>query len=223
MENAAAVVVQEEDTLATGDNSDQTRTEPQDAAHEENNDSAALDESTLDAASAACSPQTSEARAADELSAALVEAFAVGGEGLMLKSLTATYEPSRRSDHWVKLKRDYCEGLHDTLDLVVIGAWYGQGRKVKWYSPFLLAVWDPRSERLQSMCRCMSGFSDAFYQAATERLGKTVIPGPKPYYETDEAPSVWFEPREVWEIRGADLTLSPVRTGVGLQKEGVIF
>ncbi len=37
-----------------------------------------------------------------------------------------------------------------------------------------------------------------------------MIPGPKSYYRTDEVPDVWFEPGEVWEIRGADLTLSPV-------------
>lgn len=59
--------------------------------------------------------------------------------------------------------RDYCEGLRDSLDLVVIGAWYGQGRKTKWYSPFLLAAYNPETEELQSVCRCMSGYTDAFY------------------------------------------------------------
>ncbi|KXZ42596.1 hypothetical protein GPECTOR_132g608 [Gonium pectorale] len=108
------------------------------------------------------------------------------------------------------IKRDYCEGLRDSVDVVPIGAWYGQGRKVKWFSPFLLAVYDPVSETFQSLCRCMSGFSDEFYTAARERLGAQIIPGPKPYYDTGERPSVWFEPTEVWELRGADLTLSPV-------------
>ncbi|KFM27440.1 DNA ligase 1 [Auxenochlorella protothecoides] len=153
---------------------------------------------------------TAEEEHAAALQAALLEAFAQGGEGLMLKSLGAGYEPSKRADHWIKLKRDYCEGLHDTLDLVVIGAWHGSGRKVGWCSPFLMAVWDPDTEQLQSLCRCMSGFSDAFYREATERLKATEIPGPKAYYDTSESPDMWFEPREVWEIRGADLSLSPV-------------
>ncbi|GFH06321.1 DNA ligase [Haematococcus lacustris] len=51
----------------------------------------------------------------------------------MLKRLDgpgSSYQPSKRSDSWVKLKADYCEGLRDTLDLVVIGAWHGSGRKV---------------------------------------------------------------------------------------------
>lgn len=52
--------------------------------------------------------------------------------GLMLKRLDAGsgYEPSRRSEAWTKLKRDYCEGLRDSVDVVPIGAWHGQGRKV---------------------------------------------------------------------------------------------
>lgn len=45
---------------------------------------------------------------------------------------------------------------------------------------------------------------------ATARLKDRQLPGPKPYYTTGERPDLWFEPSEVWEIRGADLTISPV-------------
>eukprot|EP00882_Tetradesmus_deserticola_P026421 GHRQ01029152.1.p2 GENE.GHRQ01029152.1~~GHRQ01029152.1.p2 ORF type:complete len:139 (+),score=25.22 GHRQ01029152.1:702-1118(+) len=69
--------------------------------------------------------------------------------------------------------------------------------QVKWFSPFLLAAYDPDTETFQSLCRCMSGFTDEFYAAATARLGATAIPGPKPYYDTHERPDVWFEPTEV--------------------------
>ncbi len=61
------------------------------------------------------------------------------------------------------MSRDYCEELRDSLDLVPIGAWHGNGRKVGWYSPFLLAAYDPDTEEFQSVCRCMSGYTDAFY------------------------------------------------------------
>lgn len=122
----------------------------------------------------------------------------------------SVYQPAKRGLSWVKLKKDYLEGLADSLDLVPVGAWRGNGRKVKWFSPFLLAVYDPASETFQSLCRCMSGFSDEFYAAATARLGATALPGPKPYYDTHERPDVWFEPTEVWELRGADLSISPV-------------
>ena len=44
----------------------------------------------------------------------------------------------------------------------------------------------------------------------TAQFKATSLPGKKAYYRTDESPDVWFEPTEVWEIRGADLTVSPV-------------
>ena len=81
-----------------------------------------------------------------------------GCEGVMLKPLGSPYEPGKRSDHWIKLKKDYCEGMQDSLDLVPIGAWWGNGRKAGWYSPYLLAAWDPEREEFQSVCRVMSGF-----------------------------------------------------------------
>jgi DNA ligase-1 len=145
-----------------------------------------------------------------------------GAEGLMLKRLDgagAAYAPAKRANAWVKLKKDYVEGLADSFDVVPIGAWRGQGRKTAWLSPFLLAVYDPDSGEFQSLCRCMSGFSDSFYVAATERLMETAVPNKPAYYNTGENCSVWFSPSslEVWQIRGADLTLSPVhRAAAGL-------
>ena len=146
----------------------------------------------------------------DKIHGWLLDSLAAGTEGLMLKSLDAAYQPSRRSEHWIKLKKDYCDALHDTLDLVVIGAWHGSGRKAGWYSPFLLAVYDPETEELQSLCRCMSGFTDEFYKASTARLKETIIPTKRPYYVTQESPDVWFDAKEVWEVRGAEISLSPV-------------
>lgn len=87
--------------------------------------------------------------------------------------------------------------MQEALDVVPIGAWRGSGRKAGWYSPFLLAVFDPETEELQSVCRCMSGFSDDFYKGATERFKARVLPGPRPYYRTAETPDVWFSAEEV--------------------------
>jgi DNA ligase-1 len=84
----------------------------------------------------------------------------------MLKALegpASRYAPSRasgRSDAWLKLKKDYVAGLGDSFDVVPVGAWHGSGRKAGWFSPVLLAVWSPQNQQLQSLCRCMSGFSD---------------------------------------------------------------
>lgn len=62
----------------------------------------------------------------EELGLFLNESVAAGTEGLIVKTLDSTYEPSRRSAHWLKLKKDYLEGVGDTFDVVVIGAWLGK-------------------------------------------------------------------------------------------------
>ncbi|KAH7373787.1 hypothetical protein KP509_17G075000 [Ceratopteris richardii] len=143
----------------------------------------------------------------------LEEAFSSSCEGIMVKALDedSVYAPSKRSDSWLKVKRDYVEGLHDTLDLVPIGAWHGNGRKAGWFSPFLMACYDGDREEYQSVCRVMSGFTDAFYKEMKAfYIGEHVLPRKPSYYVTLEEPDVWFTPKRVWEIRGADLTVSPV-------------
>ena len=83
------------------------------------------------------------------------------------KPLLATYEPDKRTTSWLKLKKDYVAGVGDTLDLIPIGAWHGNGRKFQWWSPILLALWDPDTGQPVAVCKCMSGTSIAFGSSGT--------------------------------------------------------
>ncbi|WVW80034.1 hypothetical protein I302_102007 [Kwoniella bestiolae CBS 10118] len=139
------------------------------------------------------------------------------GKGGKRKPLPATYEPDQRSQGWLKVKKDYLEGLGDSLDLVPVGAWWGQGRKAGWFSPILLACHNPESGALEAVCKCISGFSDQFYKDLLKRFPPEDMPEkcnkttPLGFYDTGGLrPDFWFLPCEVWEIRGADITLSPV-------------
>ncbi|KAM0754463.1 ATP-dependent DNA ligase [Meredithblackwellia eburnea MCA 4105] len=129
------------------------------------------------------------------------------------KVLPSTYEPDKRIDSWLKVKKDYMDNVGDSLDLVPIGAWHGNGRKAAWWSPILLACWDEDNETFTAVSKCMSGFTDTFYKQLHERYP----PGGERtstmcYPGVDAAglrPHIWFQPSEVWEIKAADFTLSP--------------
>ncbi|KAK4068380.1 uncharacterized protein Triagg1_7319 [Trichoderma aggressivum f. europaeum] len=141
------------------------------------------------------------------------------------KPLLATYEPDKRLDSWLKVKKDYNSSF-DTLDMVPVAGWHGQGRKAKWWSPILMAVRNEESGTLEVVCKCISGFTDTFYKANKEfydngeesgepKNTKLQKPSFIEYY--GPSPDVWFEPQEVWEMAFADITLSPVYTAaIGL-------
>ncbi|KAL3426341.1 DNA ligase [Phlyctema vagabunda] len=139
------------------------------------------------------------------------------------KPLLATYEPDKRLDSWLKVKKDY-SSTFDTLDLIPVAGWHGQGRKAQWWSPILLAVRDPETGSLEAVCKCISGFNDGFYKANKEKYapgGHHTLGGKPSYVEYDGGhPDVWFEPQEVWEMAFADITLSPVyKAAIGLVSE----
>ncbi|KAK3115781.1 ATP-dependent DNA ligase Cdc17, partial [Teratosphaeriaceae sp. CCFEE 6253] len=123
------------------------------------------------------------------------------------------YEPSRRSQNWLKVKKDYLDGAGDSLDLVVLGAYYGKGKRTSVYGAFLLACWNTDREVFETVCNIGTGFSEVLLAELHATLAPLVIDRPEPFYEhstgKNDQPDVWFEPRFVWEVKTADLTLSP--------------
>ena len=139
------------------------------------------------------------------------------------KELLATYEPDKRLESWLKVKKDYSTSSSETLDLIPIAGWHGNGRKAKWWSPILLAVRNAESGALEAVTKCMTGFTDKFYQLLTEKYAPGTLnvlghsqPSYVEYYG-DQQPDIWFNPQEVWEVAFADITLSPTYSAaVGL-------
>ncbi len=152
----------------------------------------------------------------EEIQKFLDDSIAGNCEGLMVKSLDgadSSYEPSNRSQNWLKVKKDYVDGLTDSFDLVPIGAWRGKGKRMGVYGAYLLACYDDDDEVYQTICKIGTGFNDEALKTLTEQLKPHIIDGPPGYYSYGEGPNVtpdvWFSPETVWEVMAADLSISP--------------
>lgn len=169
--------------------------------------------------------QHADPSSTEEIQSLLDEAIASSCEGLMVKTLDqeSSYEPSKRSRKWLKVKKDYLEGCGDSLDLVVIGGYIGRGKRTGVYGGFLLACFDPDCDEYQAICKIGTGFSETDLESHAESLKLHQISTPKTYYRFTEGikPDVWFAPVQVWEVKAADFSISPVYTaGWGLVDEG---
>ncbi|WP_100181945.1 ATP-dependent DNA ligase [Candidatus Nitrosotenuis aquarius] len=147
-----------------------------------------------------------------------------GCEGLMLKALDAPYRAGARGSNWLKLKREYRNELGDSLDLVVIGAFFGKGRRTGKYGTLLLASYNADRDVFESICKVGTGFTDENLDQFYQILQDKVTLRKNPRIESGMEPDVWFEPELVIEIVASEITLSPVhmtakdsiRSGSGL-------
>ena len=145
------------------------------------------------------------------LDAMFAQAVTDGCEGLVCKSTgpDSAYQAGARGWQWIKLKRDYRTELSDTVDLVVIGAFAGRGRRAGGYGAVLLAAYDADAGVFRAVTKCGAGFSDADLAALPARLAPLLSPARPARVDARQQPDVWFEPGLVLEILSAELTLSP--------------
>uniref|UniRef100_A0ACB8EDN2 DNA ligase 3 n=1 Tax=Sphaerodactylus townsendi TaxID=933632 RepID=A0ACB8EDN2_9SAUR len=142
-----------------------------------------------------------------------------------MKHVTSTYEPGKR--HWLKVKKDYLnEGaMADTADLVVLGAFYGQGSKGGMMSIFLMGCYDPDSQKWCTVTKCAGGHDDATLARLQKELDMVKIskdPSKIPswlkinknYYPDFIVP----DPKKaaVWEITGAEFSKAEAHTADGI-------
>lgn len=146
-------------------------------------------------------------------------------EGVVLKSPTGTYQPGKRN--WLKVKKDYLFGgkMADTADLVVLGSWYGSGKKGGMLSIFLMGCYDARDRLWKTVTKVHSGLDDATNNEIHEELIKLTEradPNKIPDWllcKKALIPDVLAkEPKKmpVWEITGAEFTHSEAHTAAGI-------
>jgi DNA ligase-1 len=140
------------------------------------------------------------------------EAISEGCEGIMCKSVSkdSVYQAGNRGWLWIKFKRDYRSEMNDTVDLVVVGAFHGRGKRVGAYGALLLATYNPEEDTFETVTKCGTGFTDEDLGKLYSMLQRHVVPKRNSRVKSTLEADVWFEPAVVLEILGAEVTLSPI-------------
>ena len=141
-------------------------------------------------------------------------------EGIMIKSHAGEYQAGTRGWNWIKWKKEYNQEMSDTLDLVIVGAYYGKGKRFGNYGALLCAAYDKEKDTFFTVCKLGTGLTDVLLEELPKKLAKHKI-NHKParlLIQKIMEPEVWFEPAIVVEVLGAELTISPFHTaGVALR------
>lgn len=140
------------------------------------------------------------------------EAVAYGAEGVVIKAATGPYQAGKRGWLRIKFKREYQKQVADTFDLVVVGAPRGKGYRAGTYGSLLLASFDPATNKYYTLTKVGAGFSDQLLRSLPKVLTPYVVREKHRLVETGMRANVWFEPVNVVEIAGTELTVSPVHT-----------
>jgi DNA ligase-1 len=151
---------------------------------------------------------------AEKLEKFFEEAIENGCEGLVCKSIAkdSVYQAGARGWLWIKYKRDYKSEMTDTVDLVIVGAFHGRGKRAGTYGALLLAAYNPDSDTFETVTKCGTGFTDEDLAKLPRTMQKHVISHKHPRVNSMLEADVWFEPAVVLEILGAEITLSPIHT-----------
>jgi len=143
-----------------------------------------------------------------------------GCEGLMLKTPNAGYRAGARGSNWLKLKREYRNELGDSLDLIVIGAYFGRGRRTGLYGTLLLGTYNPENDTFPSICKVGTGFTDESLDQLYQILSNKVILKKNSRVVSEMEADVWLEPELVLEVVASEITLSPIhKTGLNLVRK----
>jgi DNA ligase-1 len=124
----------------------------------------------------------------------------------------SVYQAGARGWLWIKYKRDYKSEMTDTVDLVIVGAFHGRGKRAGTYGALLLAAYNPESDTFETVTKCGTGFTDEDLAKLPEMMKKHVISHKHPRVNSMIEADVWFEPVAVIEVLGAEITLSPIHT-----------
>ena len=160
---------------------------------------------------------------AEVLTKTLLDNISRGLEGVVVKRPDSPYQAGARNFNWVKLKRHTSGELNDTVDLVLLGYYYGRGKRAQFGVGALLAgVYNAEKDRFETITNLGTGLSDAEWREVHARGDKLQVDHKPARVESIIVPDVWLEPEVVVEVIADEITPSPRHTA-GMTENGSGF
>ena len=153
------------------------------------------------------------------------DARAEGTEGIMAKSIqeNSIYQAGNRGFLWLKLKGLEGGKLKDSIDVVIVGAFYGKGRRTGVLGTYIGAVYNPDTDEFYAFTRFFSGLTDELSDSLTKELKKFEIERIASNVICEDKPDVWLQPEVVMEIFGDEITISDKFASLGYSMRFPVF
>lgn len=149
----------------------------------------------------------SRADTADELTQTLLDNISKGLEGVVVKRMDSPYQAGARNFNWVKLKRTTSGQLNDTVDLVLLGYYFGKGKRTDFGLGALLAgVYDAENDRFETITKIGTGLSDAGWRELHQRADALQVTEKPARVRSLLTPDVWLKPEVVVEVLADEIT-----------------
>jgi DNA ligase-1 len=147
------------------------------------------------------------------LTKTLLDSISQGLEGVVVKRPDSKYQAGARNFNWVKLKRHTSGELSDTVDLVLLGYYFGKGKRADFGVGALLGgVYDAENDRFATITKLGTGLSDAEWRQIHERADKLQVDQRPARVDSILVPDVWLNPEVVVEVMADEITPSPRHT-----------
>jgi len=148
-----------------------------------------------------------------------------GTEGIMAKSIKedSIYQAGNRGYKWLKLKSLEGGKLKDTIDVVLVGTFYGKGRRTGVYGTYIGAVYNPENDNYIAFTRFFSGLTDELSESLTREMEEYRMERKPKNVICEDTPDVWLKPEVVMEITGDEITISDKFATLGYSMRFPVF
>ncbi len=147
-----------------------------------------------------------------------------GLEGIIAKDLHSRYVAGARKFSWIKMKRSYRGELSDTVDVVIVGYYFGRGIRAEFgFGGLLCATYNEKKDVFETVTRIGTGFTEKQMKMFKSILEKSKVKSKPARVVSNIEPDFWVDPEYVVTVKADEITLSPMHTcGLETRADGTV-